>query len=262
MTLAELQRYFAAVATSTSGPPSDIDDVFQSSARLSASARLAIYNRGYHHRLLDALASVFTRTKRALGDAEFERLGLSYLAQHPSEHPAVERVGRLFPTYLSTLKSLPGELADLAVLEWARLCALVAPNPSALASPQSVDPVRFPQSRLRFVASLSVHSLDERALSLFSKKATTREPPAAQNEGATRVEPRGVAVWRKQHRVQHQALDALELAALRLALSGAPVSQFCELFDTGSEADDAQRAFRVVSSWFAREWIEAIEATE
>src|SRR5450755_1874238 len=93
VTLAELQRYFAAVATSTSGPPSDIDDVFQSSARLSASARLAIYNRGYHHRLLDALASVFTRTKRALGDAEFERLGLSYLAQHPSEHPAVERVG-------------------------------------------------------------------------------------------------------------------------------------------------------------------------
>src|SRR5450755_3738382 len=54
VTLAELQRYFAAVATSTSGPPSDIDDVFQSSARLSASARLAIYNRGYHPRLRDA----------------------------------------------------------------------------------------------------------------------------------------------------------------------------------------------------------------
>jgi hypothetical protein len=260
MTLAELQRYFAAVATSTSGPPSDIDDVFQSSARLSARARLAIYNRGYHYRLLDSLASVFTHTKRALGDAEFERLGLSYLAQHPSEHPAVERVGRLFPTYLSTLTTLPSELADLAVLEWARLCALVAPNPSELASAHGVDPLRFPQSRLRFVASLSLHSLDERALTLFSKTATPPERRAAQNEGAPRAQPCGVAVWRKQYRVQHQALDALELAALRLALSGAPVSQFCELFDTGSDARDAERAFRMVSSWFAREWIEAGDA--
>lgn len=259
MTLAELQRYFAAVATSTSGPPSDIDDVFQSSPQLSASTRLAIYNRGYHYRLLDALASVFTHTKRALGDAEFERIGLSYLARHASEHPAVERVGRLFPTHLSTLTTLRAELADLAVLEWARLCALVAPNPSELATAQSVDPVRFPQSRLRFVASLSVHSLDERALTLFAKKTTTREEPAGRHEGAPRVEPCGVAVWRKQYSVQHQVLDALELKAVLLALSGARVSQFCELFDTGSDANDAERAFRVVSSWFAREWVEASE---
>ncbi|MEI9949260.1 MAG: DNA-binding domain-containing protein [Pseudomonadota bacterium] len=96
MNLAELQHYFARAATSGSGPLPELDRVFLGSERLSAKDRLAIYNRGYFYRLLDALASVFSQTKRLLGDPQFERLALAYLARHPSEHPAVERVGRSF----------------------------------------------------------------------------------------------------------------------------------------------------------------------
>jgi putative DNA-binding protein len=261
VTLAELQHHFATVATSTSGPPADIDAVFVGNARLTARERLGIYNRGYHARLLDALASVFTHTKRALGDADFERIGLAYLASHPSEHPAVERVGRRFPEYLRTLSALPSELADLATLEWARLRALVAANPRALERAHSIDAARFPYSRLHFVASLSIHTVDGRALSLFSGKIAASEQPSTPNSGSSDIELRSVAVWRRQHRTEHAVLAPLEATALALALSGASVSHCCELFDSGAPAADAQRAFRVVASWFEREWIEAVDGT-
>jgi hypothetical protein len=254
--LAELERYFASVATSTSGPPVDLDEVFKSSSELSARARLGIYNRGYHYRLLGALASVFARTERALGEAQFERLGLAYLARHPSEHPAIERVGRLFPQYLGQLPEIAGEHVDLAVLEWARLTALVAPDPGAILSAHGVDPVQFPSSRLHFVPSLTTLSLDVRALGLFP---AVSESSAGGAEASSEAQRRGVAVWRKRHVVRHEALDALELAALELARSGASVTRFCALFESDAPAEDAARAFRVVSGWFAREWIERSE---
>jgi hypothetical protein len=254
--LAELERYFAAVATSTSGPPADLAEVFKNSAHLPASALLAIYNRGYHYRLLQTLASVFVHTQRALGQAEFERLGLRYLAQHPSEHPAVERVGRLFPEYLGGLGSISPELIDIARLEWARLLALVAPEPPQVLRANAIDVATFPSARLGFVSSLSVLSLEARALArlLGSTKSETADLSAS-IAGA----PVHVAVWRKRHRAQHEALSELEFEALTLAQTGASVSAVCTLFDSGSEADDATRAFQIVSLWFTREWVEKME---
>jgi hypothetical protein len=249
--LAELERYFAAVATSTTGPPADLDEVFAGNVGRPASARLAVYNQAYHHRLLDALASVFTRTKQVLGHAEFERLALAYIARHPSEHPAIERVGRLFPSYLSALRSTPREVRDLAALEWARLCALVAPNPSALASAHSVDVVAFPQSRLHFVPALVTVSLDARVLPIFSGEGAA---PAELAKSETCV----IAVWRQHHAVRHEALGAIEFEALRLARTGASVARICALFDSGSEAEDIARAFGILSAWFARGWIERV----
>jgi hypothetical protein len=246
--LAELERYFASVATSTSGPPTDLDDVFKSSARLPASELLAIYNRGYHYRLLGALESVFTRTKRALGEAEFDRLGLAYLARHPSEHPAIERVGRLFPEHLRTL-GVSRPIVELCALEWARLQALVAPNARAIAATQTIDPKTFPESTLCFVPSLSTLSLTGDALALFVQTPATL--PGS--------EAHGVAVWRKREVVRHEALAALEFSALTLARTGASVSQVCALFDSGAGSADAERAFRVVSGWFSREWLEEAE---
>jgi len=254
--LAELERYFAAVAASTSGPPADLDEVFKGSPRLGASARLGIYNRGYHYRLLGALASVFARTKAALGDAAFERLGLQYLARHPSEHPAIERVGRLFPQYLEQLPKLAREHVGLAALEWARLTALVAADPEALAFAHGVDPANFPSSRLHFVPSLGTLSLHARALQLFPGVSG---PSADSGSTDSEVQPLGVAVWRQRHAVLHEALDTREFDALELARAGASVTRFCAVFASSTPTEDAARAFRVVSGWFAREWIERSE---
>ncbi|MEI9941743.1 MAG: DNA-binding domain-containing protein [Pseudomonadota bacterium] len=254
MNLAELQHYFARAATSNSGPLPDLDRVFVDSERLSAKDRLAIYNRGYFYRLLDALASVFSQTKRLLGDSDFERLGLAYLVRYPSEHPAVERVGRSFSEYLSSAAA-PAIAIDLASLEWARLCALVAPDPVGVATVHAVEPSLFPQARLRFVPSLHRLELEPSALSAFAGEQRSDADFRAADS------PRhvcGVAVWRNQHAVLHQALDAPEWKALASAARGATLSHVCAVFDSGSDAEDVRRAFQVMSAWFARQWLEKV----
>jgi hypothetical protein len=253
--LAELERYFAAVATSTSGPPADLEQVFKPSARLSARELMSIYNRGYHFRLLGALEAVFERTRRALGAAEFERVGLAYVAGHPSEHPAVERIGRHFAEFLREHAQGKEAIADLAALEWARLCALVAPDPAQILTASAVDPQTFPSSHLSFVPSLTVLSLQRSALTLFAANggaaAAPAEPPPADEMPAKCA----VAVWRQRHALKHEVLAELEQQALELARAGAPVSQFCALFAGGTDAQAAERAFGIVSAWFGRAWI-------
>ncbi len=254
MNLAELQRYFARVATSGSGPLPELDRVFLGSQQLSARDRLAIYNRGYFYRLLDSLASMFSRTKRLLGDPDFERLGLAYIARHPSEHPAVERIGRSFSAYLRSVAA-PAIVVDLASLEWARLCALVAANPKSLATVQAIEPSLFPQARLRFVPSLRWLELDPRALSAFAGQDPSPEELAVTDLSRP---PCAVAVWRSQHAVRQQAIDAPEWEALASAAGGATLSRVCAVFASGSQAEDVRRAFRILSAWFARQWLEDV----
>jgi len=248
MTLAELQQYFARAATSGSGPLADLDRVFLGTSRLPASDRMAIYNRGYYLRLLDALGSVFCQTQRALGGPDFERLGLAYLAQHPSEHPAVERVGRSFSEFLRSAAAPP--VVDLAALEWARLSALVAANPKSVATIETIDPQRFPEAQLRFVPSLQCLELDPQALALFAEGS-----PSIVDVGRPRC---GVAVWRARHAVEHRSLEAEEWQALNLAIAGNKLSEVCSAFDSGSGDADVRRAFQVLSGWFARNWLELV----
>jgi hypothetical protein len=253
MKLAELERFFVEAATSGTGPRAGLEEVFVSDARLSARDRLAIYNRGYYYRLLDALSSVFQQTQRTLGNARFERLALAYLTRHPSQHPAVERVGRLFPEYLRSVGTMPSSVSDLAALEWARLSALVAPNPHALVSAGSIDPAPFPSSRLRLVPALHWLELDAQALAAFASGELDPTPREAPTERC------GVAVWRPQHAVVHERLQDLELEALKLAAEGASIARICACFDSGSVADDTERAFQMLSGWLSRQWLESLE---
>jgi len=62
--------------------------------------------------------------------------------------------------------------------------------------------------------------------------------------------------------VVHQSLIAAEWRALVNAAAGATVQQICAFFETGSEPDAVQQAFQVLSRWFAREWLEAVIASE
>jgi hypothetical protein len=251
--LAELQRFFAEAATTGSGPRAGLDSVFVGDSRLSASARLGIYNRAYYFRLLDALASVFTQTERVLGRSEFERLGLAYLAQHPSQHPAVEQVGRLFAEYLRAEAPAAAPIADLAALEWARLGALLAPNPAAVLAASAIVPESFPVARIRFVPALRWLSLDSRALEAFAQGSfthSTSDAPEARSP---------VAVWRPQHSVLHERLEPLQLTALELAANGATIERICCCFASGNEAEDIAHAHSMLSGWLSRQWIECLE---
>jgi len=182
-------------------------------------------------------------------------LGLSYVAQNPSQHFAAERIGRAFPEYLRDATA-PALVVDLASLEWARLCALVAPNPASVAGVRDVDSARFPQARLCFVPSLQWLELDPRALDAF---ASAELSPLAHGETAPAKPHGGVAVWRSEHSVRHLQLETAEWRALLSATSGAVLGRVCAEFDSGSADEDVERAFQALSRWFAREWLERVD---
>jgi hypothetical protein len=151
---------------------------------------------------------------------------------------------------------LPRKLPDLARLEWARLRALIAPDPREVVLASTIDAATFPSSRLRFAPSLELLSIDAQALASFHGTSDAAAESSARNANVTQ---QGVAVWRKRLSVQHEVLGPVEFEALELARTGASVSDFCAVFDSGSAADSAALAFRAVGAWFAREWIVRIE---
>lgn len=270
MKLAELQHFFARAVTTGNGPVDGVEDVFESSGLLTASARLAIYNRAYYYRLLDSLASVFSHTRRILGDSAFERIGLRYVTERPSDHPAVERVGRAFARYLGELRDcaeltdareralLSGPVVQVAALEWARLCSLVAPDARHLAAATDIEPSAFPDSRLHFVPSLQLLELDPCVLSALAAREEPPMPETAEFELQAGAELRrvGVAVYRQGQAVRHEAVPAIEYQALLAAHAGKRVQEVCATFDTGRSTADAQQAFRVIAGWFSRGWLE------
>jgi len=102
----------------------------QSSARLGAAARLAIYQRSYRARLLQSFHAIFPGLLHALGAELLDRFALEFLEHRPPHHPSVNRVAQGFAEHLQHTRP-PAEhpggpdwadfILDLARLELALL---------------------------------------------------------------------------------------------------------------------------------------------
>jgi len=113
------------------GPRPAIDEInaqILPSATLSPAERLAIYQRGYHARLLQCLEGQFRALRHALGDELFRDFGVEYLRTYPSESPTLSDLGSRFSRWLSEhrpdLHAPEKEpwvdfMIDLARYEWA-----------------------------------------------------------------------------------------------------------------------------------------------
>ncbi len=129
MRLKQLQRVFWETVRTEPGPEEQ-DLVFASSPSMNARDCASIYRRMYWYRQIDALFDVFPTTAEVLGSQRFTELCTTYIAQNPSEHPALEQLGRHLPQFLAAKDRLA---SGCAAVEWAQLKALTAPdNPRGL----------------------------------------------------------------------------------------------------------------------------------
>ena len=67
---------------------------------LQSAAGLDIYQDAYRARLLAALRDNFSVLQRALGDDEFDALGMAYLQDHPSTEPSIRWFGHRLAAYM------------------------------------------------------------------------------------------------------------------------------------------------------------------
>ena len=249
--------------------------------------RLQIYAGMYESRTHDALIEDVPHTAKLLG-GELAGVVKRYVAQLPSTHYSLARLGHGFATWLRANPAPPSprvgeragvrgdcsdasehdhhhhaplssehatrpDLADLAELEWARSESFVADSftPVEPETVQQMGPERFTAAWMQFVPSLRLLETNHKVTDLW-KAMEAGEPPPPPEPG-----PERLIVWRKGFEVFHVAVAEDEFAALRAAQARETVAQICERF--ASRGDDAAHAaFQAIGSWLNEGMIAAL----
>lgn len=87
------------------------------SSRLSAGARLGIYQRSYITRLCVCLGEQFPASRHALGVELFDKFARVYLARDPSDSYTLYELGRRFPGFLEETRP-DAQSSDSAEETW------------------------------------------------------------------------------------------------------------------------------------------------
>jgi hypothetical protein len=261
--LAETQRRLRALVVAPSGAAAALAEaspeersaceaLVRDAGGVPGLARLEVYANAYFARIRDVLAECFPVLGASLGDALFRDLVTAYLLSHPPRHFSIRRVGDELPEFLA--RGAGGEpfrrrmpaAPDLAALERARLDAFDAADfpvqgRDALAA---LPPERWASLRLGFTPSLRRLRLSWPVERLWS--AHERGEPAPELTALDHA----ACVWRRDERVLHRSLDALEDACLVAALAGESFGSLCQRIAQQRGEDEAPAlAASLLTGW-------------
>jgi hypothetical protein len=247
--LAQLEELFWR-AVRSNRTPAEIEAELVGSAAFGAVRRMSIYRSAYWVRQGRVLGDTFPAVRASVGEAHFRRLAADYLRRHPSEHPAIEWIGQRFPEALICRADIPAYVPDLARLEWARFCALLAP-PASVMRVEDLHGVDFPSARARLSPSLRMLRLSRRALDAW------REHAAARSGADAGAEPNGLIgclIWRRGHDVGQRLLHAEEWTALEQLAAGHDFAHVCAVFGDR----ETQTAALCIGRWFREGLVSAL----
>ena len=242
MNLAQLEALFWQTAR-THEAPRGLSQHFVDSEKLTALRRMGVYHSAYWARQERTLAEIFSRVSALLGEQTFRKKVALYLERFPSEAPAIEWVGRRFPTFLAADASTPRALVGLAQLEWARLEARMAPDAAEPLTKERLRGLDFPNVRVTLRPSVRLLCVLPEALELWPEEAAL--PPDSPEKP-----PVDCIVFRKKHRVQHRTLTPLERKALDEAARESDFASLCSVF---FGPDAARLAASSIDRWLKDE---------
>ena len=143
--LGRLERWLREVITHANGPaagaacasarrqlevpPDQLQLVIAPSSRLSAAQRLALYQRSYHARLLEAIRAPYPGLRHMLGSELFDDFALEYIHARPSRSYTLRTLAARLPDYLAATRPDAGADAESWVdlmIDLARLEVVVA----------------------------------------------------------------------------------------------------------------------------------------
>lgn len=132
--LRELQLEFTAALFNASGERSAPAHAWVREDGIAAAERIDIYRNNLREGFIKALAIGFPVIERLGGTDYFRQLAIAFLQAHPSRAGNLHHIGEPFAPFLKQrfANTQYDYFADVAALEWAHQCALVAPETSAL----------------------------------------------------------------------------------------------------------------------------------
>ena len=243
--------------------------IIRPNERLTASARLEIYNQQYWWRLTANLHEDFRGLRAVIGEQPFEKLIVAYLETHPSKSWTLRNLGSQMPDFVTARPDLigtPMELAkDVAIMEWARVVAFDDPvwpvlDASELASRAADHRAISLQPYVQLLTVL--HPVDKLMLRLKKRDQQTASNTAANKQhhrfrsltAQPLAKPLHLAVHRVNFTLYYKRLAPEAMRLLRFLQEGRGIETACALAFEGSKTRPAQQALKV-RTWFSA-WME------
>ncbi len=178
--------------------------------------RFAVYRNNVRASRTEALRQGFPVLARLLGADYFSALAAVFIQQHPPRSAALHEYGAELADYIAGFQPLSalGYLADIARLEWARLCAFHAADAPVLSlaemglatlSERLKQPLHWHPS---VTLLCSAHPLYR----LWASQQGTTTAPTAQDWPAENV-----LVWRQGLQLRTEPIDAVSVQLLHMA---------------------------------------------
>jgi hypothetical protein len=141
----EFQKIFGDSVVGNFSVDSKLEEVLVPGGRLSLSAALDVYSKGYVARLTEALGEVFEAVWWVLGDNDFFATTRSFISENTSRVYNLSEYGASFPEFIRAKRFEEAPfLYDLARFEWMFHEVFHAPSP-----------VEFDYSKLNMLAQRS-----------------------------------------------------------------------------------------------------------
>ncbi|MDP9036660.1 MAG: putative DNA-binding domain-containing protein [Myxococcota bacterium] len=253
------QTWFANAITTPESEPEpegsrEADGRLTAGPSLDARARLEIYRRAYHARLIECLLDDYPAVSTALGKSSFEALCRAYIAHHPSCDPSLNSFGASMARFCreQPLPLLPCAhvfIADLAALEWAIVEVIHAPS--------------APSSAVRALGDLSAESwATARLVTTPALRLVRSQYPVnvffqtIRDGGAHRVpeaQPEMTVVYRNGPTVWRMALTGPMFDLLEALVGGDSLGVALDRAAAGFAGVSEDSAARQVMTWF-RDW--------
>lgn len=178
--------------------------------------RFAIYRNNVRASRTEALRQGFPVLAQLLGADYFTALAAVFILQHPPRSAALQEYGAELADYIVRFQPLSalGYLADIARLEWARLCAFHAADAPVL-SLADMDLASLSErleQPLHWHPSVTLLRSEHPLYRLWASQQGTTTAPTAQDWPAENV-----LVWRQGLQLRTEPLDAVSVQLLQLA---------------------------------------------
>lgn len=205
---------------------------------------LAVYRHAYRAQLTACLRETFEKTHAWLGDEAFDAACQDHIADHVPHSWTLGDYGEGFDDTLRRRYPRDDEVAELTALEWGLARAFDGPDGDRI-SQEALAQVDWERAVLLFVPTLVVREAKTNAGAIWSAIAEGATPPPA----VALPQTGGTRIWRLGLSPQFRTIDALERAALDLALAGASFAAVCEQLagDDGGQSVEALGA--ILGGW-------------
>ena len=254
--LRELQRSFQSWVL---GDASALPATVAGTGAVSARDRLDIYAQAIRLRFLEVLGQDYPGLHALAGDDEFRRLGLAYVAAHPSHHPSIRWFGGHLPAFLRSTAPWRDHpvLGEMAEFEWTKGELLDAADSPVVGIEDiaAIPPERWAGIRPRLRPAVRRLALEWNVPSLWKAvDGGDAPPPSARTEPAV-----DWLLWRQDIVVRWRSVGTDEAWALRRCDAGDDFGSICAgLCERVGEDAAAFRAATFLKQWAADGVLEAV----